>query len=607
MKLTKKQRQFIRSNVGDISEKEMAQKLNVPLREVKKYAKKFEYKKSKNKKDTFVEKKIEGGVQKFKNIKDVSKFWKKHLDFFAVLGLVIALVYVNSIHGEFVSDDIGGIVNDESTHDLVTSLKTLRPTKISFSITYNLFELNPVPYHITNIVSHFFAVILAYTFISTLFNKKTSMLAALLFTLHPVNTEAISWLSGRVYTITASLGFSVLIVYSIFKNTGNKKYYWAALILYSVVLFTTNRVQSLIILLLLFAYDQFMYREKMDLKTLAQPALFLVPTGIFALLLVTSRRLSERLVMTEYGQGAPFLIRLPFSIYKAFVQLVFPVRLSLYHEILTVSRQYYNLMILVSVLLAIYFIYTYIKDRRVAGLIIFAAASVAYMFSPILVAWMIADRYLYIASLAFSLILVTYLMRLENTLGIKNFALITVLIISTLYSIKIVTRNNDWRTRRTLWEATVRDYPTSARAYNNLGDVYAKDGEYERAEEAFAKAMEIKPDYYEALHNMGHVYMRMGQYDKAIATFENVLDKNPNIFQANHNLAVVYLEMGDYDKSIEYAQKALQIQPDYELSTLVIQEAQRRKAQEITQGDTNGQAQIQVPENSAPVVIESGL
>ena len=66
-------------------------------------------------------------------------------------------------------------------------------------------------------------------------------------------------------------------------------------------------------------------------------------------------------------------------------------------------------------------------------------------------------------------------------------------------------------------------------SYNNMGNVYAKLKECQKALEAYQKATKIKPDKYEAYYNMGFTYDLMENFDKAIENYYTAIEINPNI------------------------------------------------------------------------------
>jgi tetratricopeptide (TPR) repeat protein len=101
-----------------------------------------------------------------------------------------------------------------------------------------------------------------------------------------------------------------------------------------------------------------------------------------------------------------------------------------------------------------------------------------------------------------------------------------------------------------------------AGVWNALGIAYGKKGEYDRAIEAFRKALELKPDLYEAWNNLGVAYDAKGEYDRAIEAYCKALELKPDLHEAWYNLGVAYGMKREHDQAIEALHKALELQPD---------------------------------------------
>ena len=97
-----------------------------------------------------------------------------------------------------------------------------------------------------------------------------------------------------------------------------------------------------------------------------------------------------------------------------------------------------------------------------------------------------------------------------------------------------------------------------ARAYGDLQ-------EYDLALRHYKKAISLKSNFSEAVNNMGTVYSRMKEWDKALECFQqaasDIMYKTPHF--AYHNIGLVYFYKGEYEKAIESYQKALKLEPSY--------------------------------------------
>ena len=192
-------------------------------------------------------------------------------------------------------------------------------------------------------------------------------------------------------------------------------------------------------------------------------------------------------------------------------------------------------------------------------------------FSPVIVAWIAAERYLYIPSMFSAVIIVMGVLWLDRKMSKNNrrvdttkwskFVTFTLIAIILIFSVRTVLRNIDLRNSKNLWTASKKTAPYSYRVYNNMGDVLANEGDLEGALENFKRSVALKPDYADAVHNIGHIYMVQKDYNRAVRYLQQSLDMNPRLTASSFKLGLIYYELGDVEKSKEYFQKCLEIDP----------------------------------------------
>jgi hypothetical protein len=119
--------------------------------------------------------------------------------YFALVFLCF-LVYFNTLKNGFVSDDIDAIVNNPLVSRPL--YYWLYPSMLLNSLSYALVRLNPLAYHLTNILLHALATLLVFFFLRLFFKTEACFWGASLFAVHPIHTEAVSWISGRPYIMT---------------------------------------------------------------------------------------------------------------------------------------------------------------------------------------------------------------------------------------------------------------------------------------------------------------------------------------------------------------------------------------------------------------------
>jgi tetratricopeptide (TPR) repeat protein len=137
-------------------------------------------------------------------------------------------------------------------------------------------------------------------------------------------------------------------------------------------------------------------------------------------------------------------------------------------------------------------------------------------------------------------------------------------LIVALLSIRTIARNVDWKDEDHLWIATAKVSPSGENIHNNLGDVYTRQGNLEKAVSEFQHATEINPGYADAYHNLANAYQTMGKTDLAIENYEKAASINPALWQSYQNLATIYFNQGDSQEAMDYLKKALAVNPNDE-------------------------------------------
>ncbi|MBK7157702.1 MAG: hypothetical protein IPH77_03885 [Ignavibacteria bacterium] len=147
--------------------------------------------------------------------------------------LITFLVYYNSLSNEFVFDDESVIQNNQSitSTDNIPKFFTAedgfhkvigryyRPiVSSSYAIDFSIWGLNPYGFHLTNIIIHILSCLLLYKILSMLFwrykyRNLFALFSTLIFAVHPVHTEAVSWISGRTDSMVTMFFFASFLFY----------------------------------------------------------------------------------------------------------------------------------------------------------------------------------------------------------------------------------------------------------------------------------------------------------------------------------------------------------------------------------------------------------
>lgn len=515
--------------------------------------------------------------QEIKSLKDLASFFKTNRIWLILICAFTLLIYSNIITGDFVNlDDYSVILADPIYKDFSGSLKTLDLYTIFMTVVVGTFGINSTVFHIISILQHMLNGILVFTLLYILFGKKISLFSTFLFLSHPANTEAISWHAGYPYAMRATQILLTLISFAIFKKSKDKRWLFASsLIFVFTLVFFRGGGWVLITPFLMVLMDQFLLEDKIKFRNIKDYMVFLIPSIIFVITLIPSffkGRLEslETLYYVDTSSATPLINRIPYTIFMEYKTLFYPMTLSIYHEGKFIGATEYAFMVIVTMVIFFGIWYFWKNNRKIAGLMLMMLFAILPSFSPVIVAWIAAERYLYIPSMFSPVILITGIIWLDKKLSHRdrnsdtkwsNFVVYTLLIIIALFSIRTMFRNNDLRNSKNLWLASKVTAPYSYRVYNNMGDVLANEGDLEGALENFKRSVALKPDYADAVHNIGHIYMVQKDFNRAIRYLQQSLDMNPRLTASSFKLGLIYYELGDIEKAKEYFEKCLEVDP----------------------------------------------
>jgi len=553
MSLTGKQKKIIKKHVSHTSLKELSNLADVPSKEVLFYLKKIW---RQDKYDLYVNKQNHRPTKA--QVTFLDKFLSSNWVYF-VLILFPLIVYFFGLFGQFVSDDVVAIQQNAKLTDLNwifrQPLYFLRD--IFYAIIVTIVGKTPFFFRLLNLVFHIGSVVLIFKVLKKLANPYIAFFSALLFSVHPIAIEGVTWISGGPY---AQYTFFFLLSFLYYLKTGLKNYY---LSIAFFILCLLSSEKSFVLAGVYLVYE-FTYNNKNFKKTykLALPFLGL---GIFWTIYY-GLKLNTRFDVLKYqyyqynSSVSPF-VSMPLALTKYFELLIFPKDLTLYHtkfNLTSVARVFQTFVFLAYTLSLFWalikkkYIYLFWASFFIISLLPFIL--------PIGVAWVVAERYIYVGSIAFFVLIsffIYYFLNKYKDYQKIIFGLFILLIV--ILGVRTSYRNYSWTNQDRLWLKTVEASPNSPKAWNNVGDTYGKMGDTKKSIKAFKNAVKLNPKFADAYHNLGNAYMSDKQIDKAIENYNKALSINQNIWQSDYNLALIYLDKKDYEKSNLYFENTLKL------------------------------------------------
>jgi tetratricopeptide (TPR) repeat protein len=491
----------------------------------------------------------------------------------AVIGFSI---YVNSLKGEFIWDDdflvkdnlyirnlsnIGDIFSESIFPEAVLEETGFyRPVQIvSYLVDYSLWKLDVRGYHLTNVLLHVLVAIAIFWLINILFGDFIlSLFTSILFVAHPIHTEAVSYISSRSDSLAALFMLLCFIFYIKEQKSNKIIFYFSAILCYLAALLSRELSFILVILLLLYHYT---FKQSFKLRSFL--SLLFITFGYILLRFTVLKHIFPDVVVTT-----TFFQRLPsfFAAITSYLSLLlFPFHLHMEYGIK--FFQFSDPKVIIGVLvISVLLIFLWRKGRKNA-LVFFSILWFFILLLPVsnlypINAYM-AEHWLYLPSLGFFLIAASGLSYVYKDKRYRNAAVIFTAALVCFYSYLTVKQNEYWRQPKSFYERTLKYAPDSARVYNNLGLLYANDGENEEAAVLYKKAIEIDPNYARAHNNIGVVYREMEKNQEAIVSYRKAVELNPKYAQAYNNLGRVYSAVGKSQEAIDAYKKAIEISPNY--------------------------------------------
>ncbi len=432
----------------------------------------------------------------------------------------------------------------------------------TFALDYGLWRLHPVGYHVVNVAWHIAVALMVFYLAFVLFEGAVpAFIASILFLVHPVHTEAVSYISGRSDPMSVLFLLGVLFLY-IRRPLSAAANFFAMVGAYAACLL--SRESGLILPAFILLYHG-AFKKKIDRFSFGG---LLVVAAAYVVLRLTA--LDFLIPHALAGKGS-LLSRLP-GFFAAFVQylrlLVWPA--DLHMEYGTVIFRLTDPLALVGLLLLSatcgLLVYAWRRSRLIAfgiGWFLLGLLPFSNLF-PIN-AYM-AEHWLYLPSIGLFLIAAHVLHNLYQRPPLKKLALGLTAALVGFYGTVTFIHNKYWSDPIYFYERTFAFAPYSWRVANNLGTTYQEMEELDKAEEYLLKAIALKPDSAEAHNNLGIVYSRDGRFEEAFAYLNKALALDPEYAAAYRNLGNTYRRAERPEEATEAYQKALSLRPDYAMA-----------------------------------------
>jgi tetratricopeptide (TPR) repeat protein len=501
--------------------------------------------------------------------------------------LLFALVaYYPALSGGFVWDDDSYVTNNTTLRSMeglwrIWTEPTASPQYYplvftTFWVEYQLWELAPLGYHLTNVLLHWLNGVLLWRLLRQL-ELPAAWLAAAVFVLHPVQVESVAWITERKNVLSSFFYFAAALAYFRFSPPGARlveppeRWNWYALSLglFTCALLAKTVACSLPAALLLLLWWK---RERISHSDL----LHLVPFFTLGVLLAVVTVWMEK---HHVGAAGPEWELSPIERVliagRALVfyagKLCWPTNLTFIYPRWLIDAgaawQYLFPLAVLAVLAAAWVGRRTWGRGPLAACLFFAGTLVPALgfidVYPMRYSF-VADHFQYLASVGLIVLVVAAGRAVLHRLGPAGRVAAAVAGAAVLIVLGVLTwrQAGIYKDLPTLWRDTIEKNPGSWMAHTNLGVYLFREGEYDGARAHYAEAVRLKPDDPSIHYYLGEVLALQGRPGQAIIHFSEALRLRPNYPEARALLGVALAQHGKPAEALPHLLEAVGSDPN---------------------------------------------
>ena len=443
--------------------------------------------------------------------------------------------------------------------------------------------LNPMGYHVFNILLHALTALVLWLILCKL-KFKGAWIAAAIFAVHPVHVESVAWIT-EIKNLQSTLFFMLTLVFYLnFINESARKWYIFSLIFFLMALLSKTSVVMLPLILLLYHWWS---EGSLKKKNLINTIPFFAFSAIFSAITVWFQY--NRAGAVGEPWSVEFLERVAIAgraVWFYSAKIIFPFDLMFIYPRWSMNPGMLSSYVPVAALITVFFILWNKRESWGHPLLAGSGYFVINLF-PVLgffnIYFMrysfVADHWQYIASpgiIVLGVWVVTSLIdhaslapslstnrfeknyfqtkkRLKVSIG---FLLLGFLTFSTFHRAEIFQKNFS------IWEDTLKKNPNAWMAHNNIGIELGRQGKLDEAIKHYKETLRLNPRYAIAHDNLGLALKQKGNLQEAAVHFRESIRHDPKFWESFNNLGYVLNELGKPDEAMDYFQQALAINPN---------------------------------------------
>ncbi len=444
-------------------------------------------------------------------------------------------------------------------------------TNLSWAVDYSIGGMDAGSYHRTNLWLHLLNLLLVFGLVQLLFREVwLAFFVAVLFGLHPMQVEAVAWISARKELLYTSFYLPGLMAWVQFLRSSRKVFWYAtAALCFVLSLFSKGVAVAFPLVLLLIDYLE--GRSLRAWKPWLEKLPLFAISIVFGFVAFSAQRANGAM---ENLDAIPLYVTLLGSSHGLWLYLakaVVPFQLSTFHpypEMKGGVVPWYFFVSLLGLIALGGVVWRFFRGNRQ---LVFGLAFFFITIGPVIKLLpfggaFIAERFTYVPYIglfvAMGVLIATAMQSTVLQQRVRNGVLVSAL---TAYLLALGgttwMRTAVWQHGGTLWTDAIDHYPKHQLGYMNRGAYWASQGDLDQAEADMLAGLSHAPDSAGLYRDVAFMYLVRADHHKALQYTEAGLQLEPDNPGLWLNLGISQQKLGNSSDALLSISRAVELDP----------------------------------------------
>jgi len=530
-----------------------------------------------------------------------------------LISIFICLIYSNTLDSPWQFDDYHNITENPKIQMQTLNWASIKASfyatpffentlyrpvsNLSFALNWLWGKNNVTGYHIVNITIHIITALLLYLTIINLFQTPNAgqwesdslnfiaLLSTVLWAVHPIQIQSVTYIVQRMASLAALFYLAGILFYLKTRMTlsGFYRIIFGSLCALAFLLGLGSKNNAILLPVSLLLIELIFFRDlsksstkKKAVVLISVSALLIAVAGVLFFFEKGFDQIFDAYKTRPFTMGQRLLTQ-PSILIFYLSQIFYPVanRFSITHDVVyatSLFNPWYTFFAIVLVILFISFALLRIRKNPMLSLAILFYFGNQAIESTFIALEMVFEHRNYLPSFFLFIPVAMGINKMLSHYKTRQkpmYYLLVCFVCALVTGIGLSTyiRNWDWRSTQSLWQEAALKAPKSSRPLHNLAwGYYTPTGQYEKAIEIYIEALQLRDEKgnYKGLiyNNLADIYnFNLKDYEKAVEYAQKAIEIIPDYFNARMILSDSLAKLGQYDRALEHLRYLIEKQP----------------------------------------------